>query len=458
MKTARAVSALVLPLVLLVAAIATGCGGQVSVSIIPALATVTPGGSVTFQAVVSGASDRSVTWSVPAGPNAGSITSTGIYTAPPTPGTYQVKATSVADPSQSATAEVTVQADIAISITPTPITVSTQARQTFTATVTGTSDRGVTWSIEEGPVGGTLDAEGTYTAPASPGTFHVVATSRANPTRSARATVTVTRSYVASVAISPALPTVVTGQFLPFAAQVSGVFYSADIDWSVLEAGGGAITRDGLYIAPSAEGVYHVIAASQEDATRRALATVDVKAPQGVSVWLTPRVVTVTTQGKQTFSASVSGATNKQVTWSVLESAGGTISPDGLYTAPSTPGTYTVVVTSQADPSKSSQALVNVTSSKVLSLAINPSAIRLSPGAVTTFTSIVSGVGVSYGPSIPGGGVSYAPSIQWRVLEGSAGGSVTEQGAYVAPNTPGVYHVAAEASSGPDVFSTVTVE
>jgi hypothetical protein len=447
MKTSRAGSTLFLPLALLVAVLAQGCGGEVTVSIIPRTANTTPGGTVPFTAVVTGTSDTSVTWSVPAGESAGSISQEGIYTAPSAPGTYQVKATSSSEPRKSATAEVVVQANVAITLTPSPITMSTRASQTFTAMVTGTPERGVTWTIEEGSAGGTITEDGTYTAPASPGSYHVVATSKADTTKSAKATVTVTSDFVASVIIDPAQPTVVTGQFLPFAAEVQGVFYSASIDWSVLGSGGGGITRSGVYLAPNTPGIYYVVAASAEDASKRALATVEVKGPQGVSLSLTPRIVEVFWGSKQTFSASVSGASNKQVTWSVLESNGGTITQDGLYTAPFTSGRYTIVATSHADTTKSAQALVQVTNIRTPSLAINPSTIRLSPGGVTTFTGIASG------------GVYYASDIQWRVLEGSAGGTVNAQGAYVAPTTPGVYHVAAELPwTEVNVFSTVTVE
>jgi hypothetical protein len=55
----------------------------------------------------------------------------------------------------------------------------------LTATVSGTSETSVTWSVEEGPVGGSVDSHGLYTAPQTPGTYHVVATSNADPSQSA---------------------------------------------------------------------------------------------------------------------------------------------------------------------------------------------------------------------------------------------------------------------------------
>lgn len=60
-------------------------------------------------------------------------------------------------------------------------------KATLKATVEGTSSQAVTWSC----VGGSVTAEGVYTAPLSYGTFTVKAASVADPSRSATCTVTV---------------------------------------------------------------------------------------------------------------------------------------------------------------------------------------------------------------------------------------------------------------------------
>ena len=52
----------------------------------------------------------------------------------------------------------------------------------------------VTWTIQEGAVGGTITSSGLYTGPDQEGTFHVVATSAANPSTTAVAVVTVVAS------------------------------------------------------------------------------------------------------------------------------------------------------------------------------------------------------------------------------------------------------------------------
>ena len=41
---------------------------------------------------------------------------------------------------------------------------------TFNASITGTSDQGVTWSVTEGTTGGSITTQGVYTAPGSAGT------------------------------------------------------------------------------------------------------------------------------------------------------------------------------------------------------------------------------------------------------------------------------------------------
>src|SRR5262249_35823903 len=138
-----------------------------------------------------------VTWSVKEGASGGTIDAAGHYTAPVTPGTFHVVATSVADPTKTATATATVTATHAVAIARAPSRASMprQGKLSFRANVTGiqsAQSNNVTWSVKEGASGGSVDSSGNYTAPASGGTEHVVATSVADPTKSATATVTVT--------------------------------------------------------------------------------------------------------------------------------------------------------------------------------------------------------------------------------------------------------------------------
>jgi hypothetical protein len=62
----------------------------------------------------------------------------------------------------------------------------------------------------------------------------------------------------------------------------------------------------------------------------------------------------------RTFTATVNNASNVAVTWSVVESGGGSITMDGVYTAPAVPGTYTVRATSQADATATASVQIPV--------------------------------------------------------------------------------------------------
>jgi lysophospholipase L1-like esterase len=92
-----------------------------------------------------------------------------------------------------------------------------------------------------------------------------------------------------------------------------------------------------------------------------AVAGGDVPAAQGVDVAVQPASARVQTAGNVAFAAAVTGSVDTSVTWSVLESGGGTIDATGRYVAPAAAGAYHVVATSKADPTKSGQAAVSVT-------------------------------------------------------------------------------------------------
>jgi hypothetical protein len=74
-------------------------------------------------------------------------------------------------------------------VTPSAPGVAVGQSQQFTATVPGIADQSVSWSVQEGSAGGSITPVGLYTAPAVPGTFHVVATSLTDGARTGTATV-----------------------------------------------------------------------------------------------------------------------------------------------------------------------------------------------------------------------------------------------------------------------------
>jgi len=152
---------------------------------------VTPGGigqvwqgtTVQFRANVP------VFWTVLEGSTGGTIDSTGLYTAPSVPGTFQVVATSKADPKARGTAYVEVP-PLTVSIGPNPETLRIGGYRHFDGFALA-ANQNVTWKLEEGAAAGNIAADGLYTAPLTPGPFHLVATSVFNSRVSSTALVTI---------------------------------------------------------------------------------------------------------------------------------------------------------------------------------------------------------------------------------------------------------------------------
>jgi len=242
----------------------------------------------------------------------------------------------------------------------------------FTATVTGTNNTSVTWSVDSIAGGnasaGTITASGLYRAPNTPGTHTIVATSAADPTASASATVTVQ----AAITINPQTAGIVTGTTLQFAAQLPSQS-SAAVTWSVDGIAGGnssigTINPTGLYTSPSQIGS-HTVSASINSPKATASANITV-----FSISISPGGTLIFPAAQQQFSATVQGLSNSSVTWLVDGSPAGnapsgTITTSGLYTAPSATGPHTIEAASVAYPSSGATVqvmVVNASSGSVL--------------------------------------------------------------------------------------------
>jgi hypothetical protein len=205
------------------------------------------------------------------------------------------------------------------------------------------------------------------TTPSSAAAGKITATSVADPTKFATATVTVASasnepsgSGVTSVTVTPATATSATGGTLPaFTASVQGTASNKKVTWKALL---GTITSGGNYTAPATTGTDLITATSVADSSKSGTATVIVTATPAnsivSSVTVSPTSMTVAPGGSAQFSATVQGtASNKAVTWTA---ALGTISTSGVYTAPANAGKDTVTATSEADFTKTASATVTV--------------------------------------------------------------------------------------------------
>jgi hypothetical protein len=171
----------------------TACGGGGSgnhpttndLVIVPGSASIPVSQTGQFSAFLAGVG-QTATWTA----SGGTIDNTGLFTAPSSPGSVTLTATSG---SNSGTTTVQVVAAQPVAVSPAALTISAGATQNFTATPA----TGVTWSVA-GLLGGdcvtpafnsttqchgTISSSGVYTAPLSPpsgGTVTITATSGAN--------------------------------------------------------------------------------------------------------------------------------------------------------------------------------------------------------------------------------------------------------------------------------------
>jgi hypothetical protein len=333
---------------------------------------------------------------------------------------------------------------VTVAISPTGVELRPGGSQQFTAQVSGLSDVGVVWSVAEGDSGGSIDAAGRYTAPGATGAYHVVVTSRADATRSARATVTVTETPAPSISIDPTSVTLDPGASQRFVATVTATGDPA-VAWSVAEGdAGGSVDADGTYVAPQVPGVFHVVATSRSDPGLHAAADVTVRAHPVVTVSIDPASADVSAGGTARFTASVSGTPDARVSWSVREgAAGGTIDAAGAYVAPHSPGTFHVVATAVAFPTTTAEATVTVHATAP-TVAIVPETATVQAAGTIDFSAVVDGA-------------QDDAAVTWSVLEGAPGGSVDDRGVYTAPGAAGTFHVVATSRVAPDVSARATV-
>lgn len=324
-------------------------------------------------------------------------------------------------------------ASVSVAVQPTSATLFLGQTQQFQATVTGSSNTGVNWSVDDIAGGnsaiGTISVGGLYTAPAIlPATTTVTISATSAADSSASATATVTLNDDIAVSISPASATVLIGGTQVFTATVTGSGNPATgVTWTVNGVVGGDASTGTIaagsngsatYTAPSvlpASPTVIVTATSVADARASGSATVTLS--DDISVNVSPASATVPAAGIQVFTATVTGSGNPAtgVTWAVNGIAGGnatvgtivqraqsaTVSSgadSATYTAPVTPpspSNVTITASSVADPVKTGTASVTITCANLIS----PASASLSFGQTQTLTAtlcIASGTAISW--------------------------------------------------------------
>jgi hypothetical protein len=429
---------------------------DVNLSIAPNTAGVALGATQSFQSSIAsnGHPDSTVHWSIAGAAcplNCGTVTSSGIYTAPsilPTPAIVTVTAVSAADPSKQASASINVASDFTLQLAA-PSSVAAGGSGSLVATlipVAGSNPSQVlNWSISGSGCSGsscgtlvvvTTQSEGgnviassaTYTAPTSTPNLQsvtITVTPQADPSKAAQATIAI--QVGAGVSLSPLTATLAANHRATLTAQINGVANTA-ATWSVNGVAGGNTTLGQIcvvgsnpcqtvsgsnilqvdYLAPGAIPSPNPVSVQVTSVANPAKsASAQITILNHVLVSVLPGSVTMSPLSVQAFAASVLGSANQNVVWQVQGSGCsgglcGSVDPNGVFTAPLTapsPDAIQIVAVSSDDTTQSGQGIVTIATGANI-LTLHPASVYA--GGADGFTLQVDGSG--FAASTPGPG------------------------------------------------------
>lgn len=292
---------------------------------------------------------------------------------------------------------------ITITVLPSSAGVFLGLTQQFQATVIGTSNMSVAWSVNGVPGGnagvGTISPSGLYTAPMAlplPASVTVTGNSAADPSASGSAAVTLQDNIVVTVSPNPVNVDAGGGQV--FTASVTGMGnFASGVTWSVNGIAGGNATvgtilpssngaNTALYAAPAtvpSPATVSVTATSEADAGKSgsASATIVCSATNTIS----PPAVNVLLGQMQTFTASLCVAQGATITWDVNGVAGGNATLGTLTNTNTTASLYTA----PADIPATNPVTIHATSGAIVASAtvtlVSGIAVSVAPGNATLF-------------------------------------------------------------------------
>jgi hypothetical protein len=416
-----------------------------SISISCAPTSLSVNGTSTCSASVAGTGSYSsaVTWSA----TAGTISSSGVYTAPataPAPGSATITAVSVQTPAKSASQTIAITGapavtSVSVSCTPPTTTVNMTSNCTANLTGSGSYSSAVSWTASVGAISPT----GVYTAPTTvpaSGSAVITATSTQTPTVSGTAVVNLTAAAstgglgITSVAVSGVTSTSATVSWQTGLPAYSGIDYGTSTSYGKTTPGWSVSTAPSFTLTGLQPGttyflmLWSISASGGPTVNANASFTTSASGTASVtSVAVTCTPTTVALSGTATCAATAvgTGAYSPAVTWTATA---GTISSAGVYTAPSNApasGSATIIATSTQTPSISGFATETIgvasTPAAVTSVAVSCSPASVAVNGSSTCTATPKGTG------------AYSSGVTWT----ATAGTISSTGVYTAPaNAP----------------------
>jgi uncharacterized protein YjdB len=323
--------------------------------LVPAVATVGTGNTLSFAAYGLDSNGDSVGVSVTYNATGGLITATGLYTAGQIAGSFRVIATAgrLADTSAVTVTNSPPPPTGVKTVEVTPATANVTANTTFQLHATTRDSSGnaltgytITWSSSN-PSAATVDAAGLVRGMAA-GSAIISAVSEG---KTGTSSVTVSTAPVATVQVSPSAASITQGSTQQLSVTLMDAAGSTltgrTVTWSSSATGVATVSGSGLVTAAGAGSA--IISATSEGVT--GTATITVSAIPVATVQVSPSTATVNLGSTQQLSVTVRDAggntlTGRTVTWSSSATGVATVSSSGLVTAVAS-GSATITATSE---------------------------------------------------------------------------------------------------------------
>ena len=294
---------------------------------------------------------------------------------------------------------------VSVQVTPPTTTLFASQSQQFTASVTGSSNTGVTWSMN--PQVGTLSANGLYTAPISVSAARVVqvtATSQADTTKTATATVNL---------LPPA------GTFAPILVNVGGPAYTDALSNNWIADSG----FTGGNVSTTTKAITNTTDPTLYQSERYGVFTYTFTVPAGsYNVTLKFAEAYWTGAGQRTFGVSINGVpvlTN----FDIFAAAGGAQKAIDKSFPVTVTGTSITIQFTQGSADLPKVDAISIKQASGISIQINPPTSSLQSGQSQQFSAAITGttnLGVTW---------TYTPQV------GTLGVSGATAGLYTAPAT-----------------------
>jgi len=427
-----------------------------SIAVSPANSSLDAGATEQFSAVALDQFGQSMlvqpafTWTETGG---GSISSSGFYTSPVTPGATAVYAASGS-----------VQGSAGITVVSNGTAVASKSVVTGTnvnLTVLGGATSGVTytWSVINKPTGAatpTFSANGSSAALTTTATFfdagsYTFQVSINNGSITTQDVIVTVQQTPSAIVVTPGAANLNETGHQQFSAVANDQFgheisTQTAFDWAVA-TGGGAINGSGLFTAAGSGGAGAVtISATVGSISGTAVIDVTNAAPTVTTAAASAESpVTGTSSLLSVLGADDGGESNLTYSWSTTGTPPAAVgftsnnSNAAKNTAAlfSKAGTYHFLVTiTDAEGLSTSSGVTVVVDQSFTSLAITPSAPTMYQNAQQQFTAAAFD---QFGHSMA------TPALSWAISSG--GGSISSSGLYTSPGTPGLADVSVSSGS-----------